>query len=154
MAELAKKQNMTVAIYPQAEIDAAINPWGSKMTRGDGWWNSWFDRYRTFILYNADLAEQTNASALILGEPSLLPALPNGKYPDGSPSNVPLDAEGRWRKLIKEVRSHYKGSLVWALPYPDGVKEPTKIYYQRSIRYMFCGQRHLPVRITALLKQI
>ncbi|MBE3084662.1 MAG: hypothetical protein IMZ64_00410, partial [Bacteroidetes bacterium] len=38
----------------------------------------------------------------------------------------PLDAEGRWRKLIKEIRDHYKGSVVWALPYPDGVMRPPK----------------------------
>ena len=28
----------------------------------------------------------------------------------------------RWRRLIAEVKQHYSGSILWAIPYPDGMK--------------------------------
>ena len=49
----------------------------------------------------------------------MLPALLNGKLPDDSPSGVPLDADVRWTKLIKEIRQRFKGTLILALYYPD-----------------------------------
>jgi len=53
------------------------------------------------------------------------PALPGGKLADGSPSEVPADAESRWRELISEVRERYTGTLFWALPSSkDGINPP------------------------------
>jgi hypothetical protein len=118
MAATFQSQALNVAIFPQSRFDQNIYAW-AKFKRSDGWWNSWFARYRTFLLNYADLATASNAKALIIGEKGMLPAMLKGKLPDGSPSGVPLDADVRWTKLIKEIRQRYKGTLILALYYPD-----------------------------------
>jgi hypothetical protein len=85
---------------------------------------SFFERYSNFILHHASVASSTNASSLILGGDWLDPALPNGLLGDGMPSNVPQDAETRWRDLIKQVRERYSGKIAWALTYPSGTSNP------------------------------
>jgi hypothetical protein len=47
-------------------------------------------------------------------DPQLLPA---GTLPNGSPSGVPAEAEARWRNIIAEVRQHFRGNVLFALPY-------------------------------------
>ncbi len=118
MAATFQSQPLNVAIFPQSRFDQNINAW-AKFKRSDGWWNSWFARYRTFLLNYADLATASNAKALIIGEKGMLPAMLNGKLPDGSASGVPLDADVRWTKLIKEIRQRFKGTLILALYFPD-----------------------------------
>ena len=125
MISTFQNQNLNVAIFPQSGFDPDINYW-AKFKRSDGWWNSWFARYRTFLLNYADLATATKAKALIIGEQGMLPALLNGKLPDNSPSGVPLDADVRWNKMIKEIRQRFQGSLILALYYPDEVKNLPK----------------------------
>ena len=118
MASTFQNQNLNVAIFPQSRFDPDITPW-AKFKRSDGWWNSWFARYRTFLLNYADLATAAKAKALIIGEEGMLPALSNGKLPGGSASGVPGDADLRWTKLIKEIRQRYSGTLILAVYYPD-----------------------------------
>jgi len=118
MASTFQSQKLNVAIFPQSRFDQDINSW-AKFKRSDGWWNSWFARYRTFLLNYADLATASNAKALIIGEEGMLPALISGTLPNGSPSGVPLDADARWTKMIKEIRQRFKGTLILALYYPD-----------------------------------
>ena len=36
---------------------------------------------------------------------------------DGNPSNNPTDTEAQWRSIITDVRAHFKGQILWALPY-------------------------------------
>ena len=108
MACTFQSSGLNVAIFPQSRFDPDINAW-AKFKRSDGWWNSWFARYRTFLLNYADLANASKAKALIIGEEGMLPALLNGKLPDNSPSGVPLDADIRWTKLIKEIRQRFQG---------------------------------------------
>jgi hypothetical protein len=117
MAATFQTQKLNVAIFPQSRFDQDINAW-AKYKRSDGWWNSWFARYRTFLLNYADLATAANAKALIIGEEGMLPALMNGMLPNGSPSGVPLDADARWNKMIKDIRARFKGTLILALYYP------------------------------------
>ena len=47
----------------------------------------------------------------------MAPALPGGTLSDGTPSNVPADAEAQWKAIIQDVRSHFKGQVLWAMPY-------------------------------------
>ncbi len=117
MVGQAKRTGLDVTIHPILQYDEEASVWWTTAARDDGWWQSWFDRYRTFILYHADLAAQTGASALILGDESIFPALPAGLLADGSPSGVPGNASERWERLIAEVRTHYKGKLGWFIPY-------------------------------------
>jgi hypothetical protein len=56
---------------------------------------------------------------------------------DGSPSGVPGDAEVRWQNLIAEVRLHFRGSVMFALPYDTGVvAAPTNILRNADMVYL------------------
>ncbi len=112
----AQDAGLNVALFPTAHFALPSAEWWAGAPRQDpGWWPVWFAQYRTFVLHHADLAQQTNAEALILGGDWLLPALPDGKLPDGTLSGAPADAEERWRKLIDEVRARFSGNLLWAV---------------------------------------
>ncbi len=70
------------------------------------------------------MASSQGVQALIIGGDWIVPALPGGTLADGSLSNVPADAPARWRSLLTEVKAHFKGTLVWAMPYPQEIKNP------------------------------
>jgi hypothetical protein len=113
--EQSEIRGLKVAIFPTASFSMAPEEWWQQAPRDYPWWVVWFERYRSLVLHNADLANRTGAQALILGGDWLEPALPGGVLSDGSPSAVPADAETRWRGLIQEVRSRFSGAIVWAL---------------------------------------
>ncbi len=108
-------RGISAAIFPQPKFPISPSEWWSSATRDYSWWQVWFERYRNFALYHADLANQNNANALILGGDWLSPAYPGGKLSDGTDSGVPADAEVRWRLLIQEIKNHFKGPLFWAI---------------------------------------
>jgi len=115
--QYARAQNLSVGIYAVPHLLPSPSEFWQKAARTPAWWDSWFDRYRAFALYHADLATQSGAQSLILGGPDVLPALPGGQLADGSSSNVPADAETRWRSLLTDVRKRFTGQLLWAHPY-------------------------------------
>jgi hypothetical protein len=117
-------RGLSVALFPTPKFPSSSAEWWTSAARDFSWWVVWFDRYRNFILNYADLAEHSGSQALILGGDWLSPALPGGTLTGGAASGVPADAETRWRQLIEEVRSRYKGSLLWALPYTTAVGNP------------------------------
>ena len=120
----ARQRNLSVAIYPIAQLPSPTNQWWAEAKRDFPWWSVWFERYRIFALHHADLAARNDAQALILGGDWLLPAMPNGTLTDGTPSGVPADAETRWRNLIQEVRTHFSGVIIWAIPYSQATNNP------------------------------
>lgn len=120
----ARGQNLNVALFPTPTFPGNADQWWKSAPRDFAWWVSWFNSYRTFLLNYADLASSQGAQALVLGGDWLLPALPGGLLSDGSPSQVPADAPARWKSLLTELRSHFKGKLAWALPYPLGLQAP------------------------------
>jgi hypothetical protein len=115
----AHETGLNVALRPMPHFQSSADEWWSNAPRDFAWWIVWFERYRQFALHHADLAQLTGAQQLILGGAWVLPALPDGLLNDGLPSGVPSDAETRWREIINEVKNHYQGTLVWALPF-DG----------------------------------
>jgi hypothetical protein len=117
----AQDKDLSIALFPTLNLAPGEDAWWTSAQRDAAWWNSWFDRYRSFILHYADLASQVNAGILILGDPRVAPSLPNGKLANGSSANPPADADKRWRSLIVDVRARYKGQIAWALPYTGGV---------------------------------
>ena len=119
----AKTAGLNVAIRPTPRFFISSADWWTSAPRDASWWQVWFEQYRTFALHHADLAARSKVQALILGGSWLSPALPGGLLADGSPSGVPADAELRWLNLIAEVRQHYKGQLVWAMP-ATGIASP------------------------------
>jgi hypothetical protein len=116
----ARAANLSVALFPQANLPGESASWWAEAARTPAWWEAWFARYQAFGLYHADLAARSGAQALILGGDWLTPALPGGLLPDGSASNVPADAEARWRSLLDDVRRRFGGQLFWALSYTGG----------------------------------
>lgn len=118
----AQDLKLNTAVFPTPIFPQLYDQWWESSPRDSSWWQSWFDHYRVFILNNADLCAQNKVQALILGGDWLLPALPGGLLKNGQPSGVPGDADTRWRQLIAEVKQHYSGSILWAIPYPDGMK--------------------------------
>lgn len=116
----AHAAGLQAAIFPTPRFGYLAAEWWSSAQRDYAWWVVWFERYRAFILNYANLAQRTNAEALILGGDWIAPALPGGKLIDGMPSNVPADADQRWRDLIAEVRAAYEGKLLWAFPFASG----------------------------------
>ena len=126
--ERAHAFGLNVALYPTPHFEQDAADWWSAAALDFPWWQTWFERYTDFVLHHADLAQQQNAQALILGGDWISPALPGGTFVSGQPSGVPADAEVRWRDLIREVRSHYTGILMWALPLPAGVDNPPPFF--------------------------
>ncbi len=121
---LAHAQSLKVALFPTPTFPSGADSWFLSGQRDFGWWNTWFERYRNFLLNFADLASKQNAEAFIIGGDWVNPALPNGKLADGSPSGVPEDTLSRWQGLLAEVKDHYKGLLLWALSYPERMQDP------------------------------
>ncbi|WKZ42877.1 MAG: hypothetical protein QY302_12320 [Anaerolineales bacterium] len=113
----ARSRNMNVALFPQPRFETNYTDFWKNAPRDTTWWNEWFERYRNFIIHFADQATQSGAQAIVIGGDWILPALPNGLLADGSPSGVPADAETRWKNLIAEVRQHFRGNVLFALPY-------------------------------------
>src|SRR4030065_685926 len=120
----AQQQGLNIGIYPTPHFPTDVSSWWQIPNRDYYWWVSFFERYSNFILHHANVASTTNAATLILGGDWLDPALPGGQLEDGSSSNVPQDAETRWRVLISQVRERYSGKIAWVLSYPDGVRNP------------------------------
>ena len=120
----ARGRNLSVAVFPIVRFPTNSGQWWNEGKRDFSWWVVWFERYRTFVLDHADLAARNDAQALVLGGNWLLPAMPGGTLGDGTSSGVPQDAESRWRNLIQEVRTHYSGIIIWALPYSQAISKP------------------------------
>jgi hypothetical protein len=117
----ARAINLNVSLFPQPRFETNMNDFWKNAPRDLNWWNTWFDHYRAFVIHYADLASLTGSQALVIGGDWIAPALPGGNLADGSPSGVPADAEARWRNIIAEVRQHFRGTLIYALPYDTGL---------------------------------
>ncbi len=125
--QYARAQNMNVALFATPHLAPFTPDFWFQATRDAAWWEAWFNRYRAFALYHADLAQLAGAQSLILGGEAVLPALPGGLLANGSPSGVPADAEGRWRTILTEVRQRFGGQVLWAHPY-NGTLTPAPIF--------------------------
>lgn len=115
---------MNVALFPSTNLPGGSEQWWLSAPRDFSWWVSWFEAYQAYAIHHADLASQTGAQTLILGGEWLSPALPGGVLADGTTSNAPQDTEIRWRDLLQEIRSHFSGTLAWAVTYSPGIKNP------------------------------
>lgn len=124
----ARAINMNVALFPQPRFGTNAGDFWKTSPRDQGWWDSWFNHYRAFAVHYADMATQAGAQAVILGGDWIAPALPSGKLADGSPSGVPVDADARWKAIIAEVRQHFRGNVLFALPYDrNDIQAPLNI---------------------------
>jgi len=118
MVTQARALNMNVAIFPTPRFTTTVGSFWGSTPKSEEWWQTWFDHYRAFVVNYADLASQSGAQTLIIGGDWISPALPDGTLADGTTSSgVPENAETRWKTVIAEVRTHFRGTILWALPY-------------------------------------
>jgi len=111
--------NMQPAVFPQlSDATDQVQFWNNAKRDG-GWWQTTFDRYRRFILQNADLAKLMNASAIFIGDPGMKPAMNDGILQNGSTSNPPANANDQWSQLIRDIRTHYNGPVIGVISVPD-----------------------------------
>jgi hypothetical protein len=132
----AKVLGLDVVLHPTLRYSEDPADWWQSAKRDDGWWQTWFARYSTFLVYHADLATQTGAKALVIGDESLLPALPGGTLKDGTSANVPGDVENRWETLIAAVRSRYQGKLMWMVNANNPVEEIPDFWKNTDMLYV------------------
>jgi len=133
----ARAINLNVAVFPQPHFATNVNDFWRNAPRDSNWWNAWFDHYRAFVIHHADLASITGSQALVIGGDWIVPALPAGELADGSPSGAPADAEARWKSLIAEVRQHFRGTVIFALPYDTGtIAAPIGILSDVDVVYL------------------
>lgn len=121
LIKLGQTHGLYVGLHAQTIFDGEGSDWWATASRDTNWWANWFARYRTFAINFADMASETNASALVLGDLHIMPAYPGGSLPDGNPSNVPGNADQLWRTMIAEIRQHYRGLILWNIPSPSGL---------------------------------
>jgi hypothetical protein len=110
-------------VLPVEEL-GSFDTWWESASRDSTWWSVWFEQYRSFILTHAVLAAEAGAEKLIISGPELSPAWPEGILADGSASNVPADADQRWRELIEEIREVFPGTLAIELEFRQELQEP------------------------------
>jgi hypothetical protein len=112
----ARERGLTVGLRATTHF-ASADPlaWWSGAPRSRNWWAVWFEEYRSFAVTLAQLASQAGASKLVLGGPEVLPSLPGGTLPDGTPSDVPGNAETLWRQIVDDVRLQFAGQLAFEI---------------------------------------
>ncbi len=132
MVSEARAANLNVALFPIPRFNSSPDDFWKSAPRDAAWWQNWFEHYRAFAVNYADLVAQSGAQALILGGDWIGPALPNGTLTDGSASGVPTDAEARWAAIIAEVRQHFGGKVLWALPYTPGKLQTSINFLQNT----------------------
>jgi hypothetical protein len=106
----------------KVEVDSSthdLDPWWDSAERTPEWWQLWFEEYQSFALAAADTAAQLGVESVILGGEWITPALPSGLLPGGEASNVPADAQSRWREIIALMRERYTGRIVFELDASD-----------------------------------
>jgi len=111
MAALAQAQGLQVVIHPTLGADEARQSWWAEATRDPTWWDHWFSEYRSLLLTYAHYAQMAGASELVIGDAWTQPALPGGHLPEGGWSDVPENAEARWREMIQDVREVFDGRI-------------------------------------------
>ena len=116
MISLGRDHGLRIALRPTLNTQGIdLENWWEQAIRNQLWWDLWFEEYRSFVLTYASVAQQMGVEKLIIGGPEVIPALPFGSIPDGSPSGVPVDSEARWRELLAEVRERFAGQLIFEL---------------------------------------
>ena len=123
LTDTAATNNLNIGLYPVVNFPGLGADWWLKAQLTEAWWNTWFDRVRTFYIHHADLAQRNDVQMLVLGGEWLTPALPGGKLFNGGHTGLPADfSELKWRALIADLRVHFGGQIAWLLPYPEGVR--------------------------------
>jgi hypothetical protein len=97
---LARKLGIRTLLKPHIWLTRAGGKWRSDIEMGRKEdWDRWFSSYRQFILHYARLAERLGIEALAIGTEL---------------RRTVLARPEEWRRIIREVRSIYRGELLYA----------------------------------------
>ena len=149
-ATWATYKNLDTAIFPHSIIETDTDEWWLAAERDDGWWQSYFDRYRTFLIHHAELAQKTFSKALIIGDSNFWMAQSGILLADESETGIFGDANERWSVIFSEIRALYDGELILAVNYPqqmdlipEFVNEFDRVYILFSAPLNFEGEEEL-----------
>ncbi len=123
MIRKTQDAGQNAAIFPLIDPLQPGNDFWHDAELSDAWWDSFYDRLGPFLIYYADLASQSGAKILILGDPFLNPSLPGGKMPGTNTVVAPGYSDTRWKAYLTEIRKHYTGKIFWAIIYPDSFEK-------------------------------
>ena len=132
----AKEKDLGTTLFPQVHFPDSETDWWNAAPKNEEWWNNWFDRYSRYLIHFAEIAEKNGVSSLIIGEPGSRPSWPGGMSLESSEISAPPDAQERWLLLINNVRDKFSGQLLWAVPYPDGLKTDPALLSQIDAIYL------------------
>ena len=94
--DLAHRHGLRVLLMPIVLLEnPRNNEWRGQIVPKNRNWDAWFRRYTQVNVHFAKIAERSGIEAMMVGS-ELIKAEP---YPE------------RWRRLIEEVRRHYRGRL-------------------------------------------
>lgn len=122
--EMGLKPSYRPTLLLPVEELGSFDAWWEGASRDFTWWSVWFEEYRSFILTHASQAAASGAEIFILTGPELSPAWPEGTLFDGTSSNVPADAEERWKDLIQDTREVFPGEIAIELEFYEELQEP------------------------------
>lgn len=106
-ARAAHSRGLHVMMKPH--IWMVGDTWRNEISmRSEADWDRWFEQYRSFILHYAELAQREEMAALCIGT-ELHATI--------------KEAPERWRKLISEIKTVYKGKLVYAANWYEEFEE-------------------------------
>lgn len=111
--QIAKNKQISIAVRPTASFEKPPAVWWGDCPGTSGWWQTWLDRYRMFILHHAMLAHLAEAEIFILHPENLDPVLPGNSLPNGAPVMSAADLNAYWIDLIHQIRTVYPGKVAW-----------------------------------------
>jgi hypothetical protein len=100
----ARQDGLQVTMKPQIGLQSGGWIGSAHPADPDTFWSG----FRTMLLHYADLAQRADASTLVIGTEM---------------ATLSSD-DARWRPLIAEVRSHFKGALTYAANYDEFQRVP------------------------------
>lgn len=96
LCDLAKVHGLRTILMPIVLLmHPRNNEWRGKIIPNERDWDTWFRRYRRFIVHFARIAERHQVEVLMVGSELIKTEV----YTE------------RWRGVIEEVRQHYRGKL-------------------------------------------
>jgi hypothetical protein len=123
--QAAQQNGLDVIFHPTLTFTKESSViWWQISRRDENWWTIWFERYKSFILSCAQIAQETGVRKIILGGPEIAPSLPDAQLSDGSSSGAHLLSNSHWRTLISEIRSIYSGSIAFELELSESLQPP------------------------------
>lgn len=96
LCDLAREHGLRTVLMPVVLLaQPRNNEWRGKILPANRQWDEWFRRYTRFIVHFAKIAERHRVEVLMIGSE----LIKTERYTE------------RWRKVIREVRQHYRGKL-------------------------------------------